>query len=98
LKERMSSEEILQGFLSKDAHKIVTSSHEVIHSVITDRSHIEALYPHLGEIKKATQGMSDGGTILRNQRFVDKALRVIEDSGKPDCLCKYSFDDFGQSV
>ena len=94
----MSSEEILQGFLSKDTHKVVASSHEVIHSVITDRSLIEALYPHLGEIKKATQGMSYGGSILPNQRFVDKALKVIEDSRKPDCLCKYSFDDFGQSV
>lgn len=94
----MSSEEILAGFLSKDAHKIIASSHAIIHSVITDRNRIKALHPYLDDIKEATQGISYGGAILPNQRFVDKALKVIEDSMKPDCLCEYSFDDFGQSV
>lgn len=51
----MTKEEILQGFLSKDAHKIWSVSSKVIHSVITNRELIESLVPHLTEIKQATR-------------------------------------------
>ena len=39
----MSKEDILQGFMFKNAHKVLTASHEVIHSVINDRDMIELL-------------------------------------------------------
>lgn len=92
----MSKEEVLQGFLSKDARKVLTASHEVIHSVITDRERIESLVPHLDLIKEQVQGLSYGGAILPNQRFVDKALTVIKESKGSKCLCEYAFDGFGQ--
>ena len=92
----MSKEEVLQGFLSKDAHKVLAASHEVIHSVINERELIEALVPHLDLIQERIQGLSYGGAILPNQRFVDKALTVISESKESKCLCEYAFDGFGQ--
>ncbi len=92
----MSKEEVLQGYLSKDAHRVLKASHEVIHSVIKDRDMIESLVPYLEKIQEATQNLSYGGTVLPNQRFVDKALKIIWDSKENQCLCEYAFDGFGQ--
>lgn len=91
-------EEVLQGFLSKDAGRVLKSAGEVTGAVITDREFIEELSPHLNEIRKATQGLNYGGGFLRNQRYVEKALEIISKSRGRECLCEYAFTDYGQSV
>jgi len=91
-------EEILEDFLSKDARRIWSASGKVLNSVITDREDIEALFPHLGEIRSATSGIDFGGAFLPNKRYLDKALMVIKASKSSECLCKYAFTDYGQSV
>ena len=94
----MTKEEILEGFLSGDPHKIWSASGDVKLSVITDKKVIEDLSPHLAEIKKATRNIDYGGAFVSNQRHIDKALTIIEKSKWQECLCKYAFTDYGQSV
>lgn len=91
-------EEILEDFLSKDARRIWSASGEVLNSVITNRDDIEALFPHLSEIRNATSGIDYGGAFLSNKRYLDKALEVIKESKGSGCLCEYAFTDYGQSV
>lgn len=92
----MSKEEVLENFLSGDARKVLNACHAVIHSVVTDREMIESLVPHLSRIKEATKQLNYGGGFAPNQRFVDKALKVIDNSRREKCLCEYSFDKYGQ--
>lgn len=94
----MTKEDILKEFLSGDSHKIWSASGMVIKSVITDRDVIEALVPYLDEIKKATRNIDYGGAFRPNQRYINKALTVIEKSKGKECLCEYAFTDYGQSV
>ena len=94
----MQNEDVLQGFLSKDANRVLVASNEVRKSIITNRGMIEALFPYIDEIEAATCNLSYGGTIMPNWRFVHKALMIIRDSRKKACLCEYAFEDYGQSV
>ena len=94
----MQSEDVLQGFLSKDADRVLVASNEVRKSIITNRGMIEALSPYIDEIEAATCNLSYGGAIMPTWRFVHKALMIIRDSRIKACLCEYAFEDYGQSV
>ncbi len=92
----MSGEEMLQGFFSGDASRILKACHAVNHAAISDRETIEAVAVYLDEIREVVKGKSYGGAVLPNQRFVDRAVTIIEESKRPTCLCKYVFDGFAQ--
>lgn len=91
-------DEVLEGFLSKNADKVLKSSREVIRAVITNREMIESLVEDLDKIEEATRGLNYGGLLLPNRRFVDKALMIIRGSKENRCLCDFAFEDVGQSV
>lgn len=57
----MNKDGILQGFLSKDPKRILSSAGEINSSVITNRGLIEELYPHLPQIREAVREVDCGG-------------------------------------
>ena len=90
-------ESMLPDMLSGDEKRILSASHTVIYSAIKNRRLINELHPYLSEIKEKTRNLNYGGTMLPNKRFVEKAIRMIEDSVGDKCLCEYLFDGFGQN-
>ena len=93
----LNIEQMIADLLSGDEKRILDASHTIIHSGILNRKLINELYPYLSEIKEKTSNLHYGGTILPNSRFVEKAIRMIEDSVGDKCLCEYLFDGFGQN-
>lgn len=90
-------EEILNGLLSDDPETIQSAARDVIDCVILSRETIAYLWNYKNEIKKNLSAQRDyGGGIAPNNRFVEKALEIIERFKTVDCLCEYAFDSFGQ--
>ncbi len=93
--ENTNVQTLVDNFLSKDPSRILDASHKVINSVVSNRLLIEALVPYLDEIINVTQGINYGGAILSNERFVSRAIDIINTSQTGECLCELSFEGFG---
>lgn len=91
------TKKILDAFYSKDPDKILSASHIIIQSVITNRPLIESLIPHIDKINQLTEELSYGGAILPNSRFVRNAIHIIDESKNEACLCELAFTSFGSS-
>lgn len=90
-------EEMLNGLLSDDPETIQSAARDVIDCVILSRETIAYLSKYKNKIKKNLSVERDyGGGIAPNNRFVDKALEIIEQFETGNCLCEYAFDSFGQ--
>ncbi len=94
-KENIDVKTIVDNFLSEDPSKILDASHKVINSVIRNRPLIEALVPYLDEIISYTAWINYGGAIISNERFVERAIKIIKTSQTRECMCYLTFDSFG---
>ncbi len=93
----LNNQQILLDMLSGDEKRILHASHTVIHSGITNRKLLMELHPHLSDIKEKTRSLKYGGSLMPNDRFVEKAIRMIDESVGNKCLCEYLFDFIGQN-
>lgn len=96
--ENISVQELVNDFLSGYPSQVLDASHRVINLAVQNRLLIEALVPYLGGIINATSGLSYGGAILSNERFVRRAIDIIDASQTSECLCKFMFEPFGYNA
>ena len=68
---------IIQEIISRDTHKVWSSSCHVI-STGQDRNSILPLIEYLPVIREKTKNLEMGGAFAPNQRFIDFAIRTIE--------------------
>ena len=93
----LNNQQILLDMLSGDEKRILHASHTVINSGITNRKLLMELHPQLSDIKEKTRSLTDGGSLMPNDRFVEKAIRMIDESVGNKCLCEDLLDFFGQN-
>ncbi|MDF2588507.1 MAG: hypothetical protein K0S41_2348 [Anaerocolumna sp.] len=89
IKSTKTTMEILQNILSHDTHKVWEASCNII-SLGQDNERMKEFIPYLEDIRTNTRGLNMGGLIVPNQRFIDKAIEIIEfykkDTGCSCCL------------
>ncbi|WP_407572115.1 hypothetical protein [Deinococcus altitudinis] len=77
---------VLADLLSHSNDRVLTSSSLINHT--RDSDLLNTLAAALKEIRKATEHLSLGGMLFRNEEHVLQAIRVIENHQAGRCFCQ----------
>ena len=86
-KEIYTTEQILSDLLSKDANMVKRAACEII-DISQNREKVLPLVGSLEIIREKNMDLDMGGMIMRNRRFLDFALEIIEfHKSNEGCSC-----------
>ncbi|SFI37531.1 MULTISPECIES: hypothetical protein [Microbacterium] len=76
---------LLEDFLSRDTSRVLHATWEIIRS--RDEAQLDALLPHIAQIRTATEGLDMGGMLRSNAGNVDHAIAKLESYRRRECWC-----------
>lgn len=76
---------LLEDFLSHDTSRVLHATWEIIRS--RDEAQLNALLPHIAQIRTATERLDMGGMLRSNAGNVDHAIAKLESYRRRECWC-----------
>ena len=96
------SETLKKQLLSCDEY-VVRNAVFAVHNLVLKppaqrREFLDSAYQSLPLIKKNLQSIDMGGMFANNNRFSNRAIKIIEGNNTDNCYCRLIIDEFGANA